>query len=92
MGYDLRFWQELCALFGNPYLSDFAYRLRLQSWVCSVPYLRRQDDLRGRLWTGHGALIDALAHRRYPEAQAIIAAYNADSLALIEELAGPDAG
>ncbi|MBZ2408507.1 GntR family transcriptional regulator [Streptomyces albidoflavus] len=89
IGYDLRFWQELCALFGNPYLSDFAYRLRLQSWVCSVPYLRRQDDLRGRLWTGHGALIDALAHQRYPEAQAIIAAYNADSLALVEELAGP---
>ncbi|MGY0017586.1 GntR family transcriptional regulator [Streptomyces sp. cg35] len=88
IGYDLRFWRELSALFGNPYLSDFFHRLRVQSWMCAVPHLRRAGDLRGRLWSGHCDLVDALTRRDAPAAQAIIAAYNQDSLGLIEHLAG----
>ncbi|WP_394432076.1 GntR family transcriptional regulator [Streptomyces sp. SGAir0957] len=88
IGYDLRFWRELAALFGNPYLSDFFHRLRVQSWMCAVPLLRRADDLRGALWSGHCALVDALARQDAPAAQAIIAGYNRDSLDLLERLAG----
>ncbi|MGW6144677.1 GntR family transcriptional regulator [Streptomyces sp. NPDC055144] len=87
IGYDLRFWRELSALFGNPYLSDFFHRLRVQSWMCAVPYLRRVDDLRGHLWSGHCGLVDALADRDARAAQDIVTAYNADSLALVERLA-----
>ncbi|MCQ4214679.1 GntR family transcriptional regulator [Streptomyces longispororuber] len=88
IGYDLRFWRELSALFGNAYLSDFFHRLRVQSWMCAVPHLRRAGDLKGRLWSGHCDLVDALARRDATGAHAIIAGYNADSLALIEQLAG----
>ncbi|MER5291506.1 GntR family transcriptional regulator [Streptomyces pharetrae] len=88
IGYDLRFWRELSGLFGNPYLSDFLHRLRVQSWVCAVPYLRRIDDLRGQLWAGHTELVDALAHRDTDSARGLIGAYNAHSLALMERLTG----
>ena len=87
IGYDLRFWRELSGLFGNPYLSDFLHRLRVQSWVCAVQHLRQVADLRGHLWAGHTELVDALARREPGEAQAIVAAYNAHSVALIERLA-----
>ena len=43
IGYDLRFWRELSALFGNAYLADFLHRLRVQSWVCTVQHLRRVE-------------------------------------------------
>jgi DNA-binding GntR family transcriptional regulator len=43
IGYDLRFWRELSDLFGNPYLSDFLHRLRVQAWVCAVQHLRQTD-------------------------------------------------
>ncbi|MET9493474.1 GntR family transcriptional regulator [Streptomyces sp. NPDC006552] len=88
IGYDLRFWRELSVLFGNAYLSDFFHRLRVQSWMCAVPYLRRCGDLRGSLWSGHCDLVDALARQDAREAHAIVAAYNNDSLRLIERLAG----
>jgi DNA-binding GntR family transcriptional regulator len=88
IGYDLRFWRELGAPFGNPYLSDFLHRLRVQSWVCAVQHLRRLTDLRGHLWSGHTELVDALSRRDTSAAREIVAAYNADSLALIERLAG----
>ncbi|MFJ9041002.1 GntR family transcriptional regulator [Streptomyces sp. NPDC102406] len=88
IGYDLRFWRELSALFGNPYLSDFFHRLRVQSWMCAVPHLRRAGDLRGSLWSGHCDLVDALARHDAPAAHAIVEAYNADSLRLMERLAG----
>ncbi|KUO16924.1 GntR family transcriptional regulator [Streptomyces dysideae] len=88
IGYDLRFWRELGALFCNPYLSDFLHRLRVQSWVCAVQHLRRLTDLRGHLWSGHTELVDALSRRDTSAAREIVAAYNADSLALIERLAG----
>ncbi|KUL22086.1 GntR family transcriptional regulator [Streptomyces regalis] len=87
IGYDLRFWRELGALFGNPYLADFLHRLRVQSWVCAVQHLRRLDDLRGHLWSRHTDLVDALMLRDLPTARSIIAAHDADSLALIERLA-----
>ena len=87
IGYDLRFWRELSALFGNPYLADFLHRLRVQSWVCAVRYLRRLPDLRGRLWSGHTELVDALSRQDFEAARAAVSAYNAHSLALIERLA-----
>ncbi|GGX49650.1 GntR family transcriptional regulator [Streptomyces chartreusis] len=87
IGYDLRFWRELGALFGNPYLADFLHRLRVQSWVCAVQYLRRLDDLRGHLWARHTDLVDALMQRDLPTARQIIATHDADSVALIERLA-----
>lgn len=84
IGYDLRFWRELGALFGNPYLADFLHRLRVQSWVCAVQHLRRLTDLRGALWCAHTDLVDALAQRDTTTARAIVAEYNAYSLSLIE--------
>ncbi|MET8247340.1 GntR family transcriptional regulator [Streptomyces sp. NPDC005202] len=87
IGYDLRFWRELSALFNNPYLSDFLHRLRVQSWVCAVQHLRRLTDLRGLLWSGHTQLVDALAKRDIATARSIVAAYNAHTLALVERLA-----
>ncbi|MDH6702734.1 GntR family transcriptional regulator [Streptomyces sp. MAA16] len=84
IGYDLRFWRELSALFGNTYLADFLNRLRVQSWVCAVQHLRRLTDLRGRLWSAHTELVDALAVRDTETARAIVDAYNAHSLALVE--------
>jgi DNA-binding GntR family transcriptional regulator len=86
IGYDLRFWRELGAVFGNPYLSDFLHRLRVQSWVCAVQHLRRLTDLRGQLWAEHTALIDALVSRDTTAAREIVAAYNAHSLAVVERL------
>lgn len=60
IGYDLRFWRELSALFGNPYLTDFLHRLRVQAWVCAVQHLRqtdvrhpRQTDARTNNQPGH---------------------------------------
>ncbi|MGV9884019.1 GntR family transcriptional regulator [Streptomyces sp. NPDC003006] len=92
IGYDLRFWRELSALFGNPYLSDFLHRLRVKSWVCAVTHLRRWSeggggDLRGALWSRHTELVDALVRRDPTGAHAIVVEYNAHSLSLIERLA-----
>ncbi|MET7679123.1 GntR family transcriptional regulator [Streptomyces sp. NPDC005423] len=87
IGYDLRFWRELGALFGNAYLADFLHRLRVQSWVCMVQQLRRLTDLRGQLWSEHTELVDSLARRDTTTARAVVAAYNRHSLALIERLA-----
>lgn len=84
IGYDLRFWRELGALYGNPYLADFLHRLGVQSWVCAVQHLRRLTELRGALWCAHTDLVDALAHRDTTTARALVAEYNAHSLSLIE--------
>ncbi|WP_255948982.1 GntR family transcriptional regulator [Streptomyces odontomachi] len=86
IGYDLRFWRELNALFGNPYLADFLHRLRVQCWACAVPLLRSQADLRGRLWAGHTDLVDALMRRDPSAARAVISSCNAHWLALVERL------
>lgn len=87
IGYDLRFWRELSSLYGNPYLTDFLHRLRVQSWVCAVQHLRRMTDLRGHLWCGHTELVDALSRRDTMGARAIVMAYTAHSLAVVERLA-----
>ncbi|GAA3055724.1 DNA-binding GntR family transcriptional regulator [Streptomyces olivoverticillatus] len=86
IGYDLRFWRELAALVGNPYISDFLDRVRVQSWIFTVPLLRRLGDLRGKLWHGHGELVEAVACRDVERAQALVTAYNDHSLALIDGL------
>ncbi|MGW1200655.1 GntR family transcriptional regulator [Streptomyces sp. NPDC002536] len=87
IGYDLRFWRELAGLVGNPYISDFLDRVRIQSWAFTVPLLRRLDDLRGRLWHGHAELVEAVACRDGQRAQQLVAAYNDHSLDLIRSLA-----
>ncbi|MFG3099683.1 GntR family transcriptional regulator [Streptomyces sp. NPDC048182] len=88
IGYDLRYWRELALLYGNPYLADFLHRLRLQSWACTVQHLRGIGDLRGTLWAGHAEVVGALARRDTTDARALVDAYNAHSLALIERLTG----
>ncbi|MDW4907983.1 GntR family transcriptional regulator [Streptomyces sp. ADMS] len=92
IGYDLRFWRELGALFGNQYLTDFLHRLRVQSWVCAVQHLRGLGDLRGRLWSGHTEVVDALTRRDLADAHRIVDAYDLHSLALIEGLANGHTG
>lgn len=87
IGYDLRFWRELTTLFGNPYLTGFLHRLRVQSWVCAVQHLRHADDLRGRFWAHHTDLADALARRDPKTAEEIVAGYDEHSLTLVENLA-----
>ncbi|MEU9350096.1 GntR family transcriptional regulator [Streptomyces griseoloalbus] len=86
IGYDLRFWRELGSVFGNPYLTDFLHRLRVQMWVCVVQHLRRLPDLRGRLWSEHTDLVDALSRRDTDSARAIVASYNTHALSLVEGL------
>jgi len=86
IGYDLRFWRELSVLFGNPYLADFLHRLRVQTWVCTVQHLRRVTDLRGRLWSGHTEIADALYARDTKTARELLTAYNGHYLTLIEGL------
>ncbi|MFF8031660.1 MULTISPECIES: GntR family transcriptional regulator [unclassified Streptomyces] len=92
IGYDLRFWRELGSVFGNPYLTDFLHRLRVRTWVCVVQYLRQLPDLRGRLWSGHTDLVDALASRDTDSARAIVQSYNAHALSLVEGLTGGGMG
>lgn len=92
IGYDLRFWRELGSVFGNPYLTDFLHRLRVQSWVCVVQHLRGLPDLRGHLWAEHTDLVDALSRRDTDAARAIVESYNAHVLSLIEGLTGDGMG
>ncbi|MHC0429427.1 GntR family transcriptional regulator [Streptomyces sp. O3] len=86
VGYDLSFWRELSSLFGNPYLTDFLQRLRIQAWAFAVPHLRRAPDLTGRLWSGHTELVDAVLRRDAATASALVTAYNDHALALAEKL------
>jgi DNA-binding GntR family transcriptional regulator len=86
IGYDMRFWGEICGLSGNPYILDFTQRLRAQTWVFTVPYLRRVPDLRGRLWAAHGELMEYVTRSDSEEAERLIGEYNQHFGALIEEL------
>ncbi|MEH0424623.1 GntR family transcriptional regulator [Streptomyces sp. B21-083] len=92
IGYDLRFWRELGALFGNPYLTDFLHRMRVQTWVCAVQHLRRLSGLRGQLWSDYTEVVDALTRRELAEAHRVVDAYDLHSLALIEGLANDRTG
>ncbi|MFJ6747714.1 MULTISPECIES: GntR family transcriptional regulator [unclassified Streptomyces] len=85
IGYDLRFWRELGSIVGNPYISDFLDRVRVQTWMFAVPLLRRVDDLKGHLWHGHGELVEAVIRHDLAEAQRLVAEYNAHSLTLVGE-------
>ncbi|MEC4016453.1 GntR family transcriptional regulator [Streptomyces sp. H27-D2] len=84
IGYDLRFWRELGGLIANAYVSDFLDRVRMQSWVFTVPYLRRLPDLGDRLWRGHCELVEAVTQQDAAAAQRIVAVYNEQALTLIE--------
>ncbi|NGN70403.1 GntR family transcriptional regulator [Streptomyces sp. A7024] len=92
--YDLRFWREISDLAGNPYLTEFLDRMRIQCWVFAVPYLRRElrrtadagAALPNPFWHGHRELVDAVEARDMAGAEAIIHAYNKHTLALIDQL------
>ncbi|MEU6080054.1 GntR family transcriptional regulator [Streptomyces sp. NPDC047108] len=86
IGYDLRFWRELGSLAGNPYIADFLHRMRMQCWAFAVPYLRQEPDLRGRLWSGHRTLIEAVERRDPAAAQRLMADYDDHSLRILEKL------
>ncbi|MFE9393180.1 GntR family transcriptional regulator [Streptomyces sp. NPDC006784] len=83
IAYDLRYWRELSGLLGNPYVCDFLDRLRVQCWVYAVPVLRRHASLRGRLWAGHNALLDAVESGDARAAREVVAAYNRHALAQV---------
>ncbi|GAA2458940.1 GntR family transcriptional regulator [Streptomyces macrosporus] len=86
IGYDLRFWRELGDLVGNPYISEFLDRLRVQCWVFAVPYLREQPGLRGSLWADYRELVDAVERRDAAAVERIVAAYDEHALGLVEKL------
>lgn len=89
IGYDLRFWRELGELIGNPYVAECLERLRVHSWVYSVPILRHQGDLRGLLWSGHLKLFEAVRLGDASLARALIIEYNEHSLSLVRDLDKP---
>lgn len=86
IGCDLRFWRELAVLAGNGHVTEFLDRLRVQSWVFAVPYLRRAQSLDGVFWTEHVALADAVRDGDCDTAQHILTAYNERSLSMMREL------
>lgn len=88
IGCDLRFWRELSALTGNAQVSEFLDRLRVQSWVFGVPYLRAETHLSGLCWAEHVALADAVRNGDARLAARIVGSYNEHSLALMEKLTG----
>lgn len=89
IGYDLRYWRELAALVGNPYISDFMDRVRVHCWVYSVPVLRaHQGSLQGQLWSGHLQLFEVVEQGDQDAALRLIGDHNAHSLELIRRLSG----
>lgn len=88
IGYDLRFWRELCGLVANRYVADFLHHLRVQAWVFAVPYLRGDRRLCDWLWSGHVELVDAVSEGVPDEVMAVIDAYNAHALRWADHLEG----
>lgn len=86
IGYDLRFWRELASFVANRYISDFLHRLRVQTWVFAVPYLRGDQNLSDSLWSGHGELVEAVGVGDVEAARAVVGAYNDHSLAWVDRL------
>jgi DNA-binding FadR family transcriptional regulator len=68
-------------------VGEFLDRLRVQSWVFGVPYLRAETHLPGLCWSEHIALADAVCHGDARLAARIVDSYNEHSLALMEKLA-----
>lgn len=90
IGCDLRFWRELTGLIGNAYVADFLNRLRVQSWMFSVPYLRAHGDLASVCWRDHVPLVDAVESGQVGEVRKIVAEFNHNSLLVMRRLAGAD--
>ncbi|MEV6107829.1 GntR family transcriptional regulator [Streptomyces sp. NPDC051940] len=88
--YDLRFWREIGALSGNPYLTEFLDGVRVRCWVFAVPLLRGRADLTTVFWRGQGALVDAIEQRDPAAVESIVRAYNLHSLELIDRLTGAE--
>nr|WP_079166807.1 GntR family transcriptional regulator [Streptomyces oceani] len=86
IGYDLRYWRELGNMVGNPYAAEFLDRLRVQCWAFAVSRLRRERDLRGRLWAGHQELLAAVERADAATAERLIKAYDAHALELVHGL------
>lgn len=93
IGYDLRFWRELSGFIGNRYICDFLERMRVQCWAFTVPFLRAESGLAGRLWVGHRDLVAAVERTDAECARRLVTDYNAHALAMAVELAdlGADA-
>lgn len=87
IGCDLRFWRELAAMGGNPHICEFLDRVRAQTWIYAVPYLRSLSDLAGVCWSDHVALVDAVAARDARAARQLTVEYNRHTRDLIEKLA-----
>ncbi|MFF8959066.1 GntR family transcriptional regulator [Streptomyces sp. NPDC014894] len=86
IGYDLRFWHELGSIVANTYIAGFLHRMRVQSWVFSVPHLRVDADRRHWLWSGHEELIDAASLGDLTVARSVIRLYNDRALAWADRL------
>ncbi|MEK9519689.1 GntR family transcriptional regulator [Streptomyces sp. NPDC087908] len=87
IGYDIRYWRELGRLVAaNDYIADFLHRLRVQAWVFSVPHLRSERDVPGRLWSGHVDLVDAITRGDGEAAVAVVREYNTHSLEWADQL------
>ncbi|MFF8915017.1 GntR family transcriptional regulator [Streptomyces sp. NPDC015032] len=80
IGYDLRFWRELDALWSNTYINDFLHRLRVQTWVFAVPYLRHDMSARDWLWHGHPELVAAFTLDDHDAVRAVLDDYNTHAL------------
>jgi DNA-binding GntR family transcriptional regulator len=83
IGYDLRYWRELSAIVGNPYICDFLHRIRVQSWVFAVPGLRREREVARKLWSRNRELVDAVERWDTGAARSLIAAYHRHSLLIL---------
>ncbi|MFI6702814.1 GntR family transcriptional regulator [Streptomyces sp. NPDC050509] len=92
IGYDLRFWRELCALVANRYVAEFLHRLRVQAWVFSVPFLRAEGGAKACalwLWNGYEPLVDALTLGDAVAVRTVIGDYDAHSLKWADRLERP---
>jgi DNA-binding GntR family transcriptional regulator len=87
IGCDLRFWRELVAIGGNPHICDFLDRVRTQTWIYAAPLLRALEDLAGVCWSGHVALVEAIADQDTETARGLNREYEAHTRTLIEKLA-----
>ncbi|MEU4090803.1 GntR family transcriptional regulator [Streptomyces sp. NPDC026673] len=87
IGYDIRFWRELTALAGNAHVGEFLDRIRTQTWVYAVPFLRGRPDAEGLCWSDHVALVAAIEKRDTETAQRIVEEFNDHSLELMRRLA-----
>lgn len=87
IGCDIRFWREVAALSGNPHICEFLDRIRTQTWMYSIPYLRAHPMLAGVCWADHVELVDAVRDRDLTAARRIVADYNEHALVLMAKLA-----